>query len=167
VQINVAGDLRIDGGGCSSSVDVASGTISSVVGDADSGWWFVLKLLGIAIAVVVCASIAVPVIVAVALIAGAILLTVCTLVTAVWLLGRTANLVLIIERKIGGGPDRLVYVPSVLRRDHAPPPRLGPPRVPELGFERSEQIKQAWANPPAGLPTALNGASARRRPHAP
>lgn len=35
----------------------------------------------------------------------------------VWLLGRVANLVLIVERRIGGGPKQLIYVPSVLQRD--------------------------------------------------
>jgi len=112
VQINVGRDLHIHHGGGAQHFDAPElGERSS----AGPGFVFALgRVWAIAWTLIKAAAWLVVALLSLAawLVFGAIAL-------AVWLLGRVANVVLFVERKLGGAPTQFVYVPSILQRDGA------------------------------------------------
>lgn len=112
VQIIAGRDVNIYG--CSGHAPaLPSGSAPKALRD-DAGFvWALVKFIGIATA----ACIVVPVLLAGALLALALLIGVCLgvggVVVGFYLVCRVANGLLWVERSIGGGPTRLVYMPSL------------------------------------------------------
>jgi hypothetical protein len=125
VQINVGRDLHIYGG--AAAVDMPSDRMPPCSGPTAAQrdrLWLSIRLFAAAAWFLAKCSfwLAVAVVVLVPLTAAMLLSF------GIWLLGRGAELLLWIERRCGGGPTQLAYLPALPHRDPPPLPdaKLGP-----------------------------------------
>jgi hypothetical protein len=140
VQINVGRDLHIHG--CGGRAELPD----DIAPPSGRSGWSLAKIIGVVIAVAVC----VPIALAGAALAATVIAAICTTalgaVIVLWIVGRSAELLLLLEDALGGGRWRLAIVSSLMGQSQVEvveqPPQPRTPTAKQLGPGNPRELVQ-------------------------